>query len=132
MLRPAVCNDGAVVSHDEVLVAKTGSSHVDAARMDVQHVVEPRRHEVTAERLEHECLEPPVAQRLVAAGVLSQILDAGNFEPDEVRRVVGDALCVGVREANAHGRRERVTLHRASLARVLRLDSHSKRAIGSV
>jgi len=97
--------------------------------MDVQHVVEPRRHEVTAERLEHECLEAPVAQRLVAAGVLSQVLDPGHLEPDVVRGVVGDALRIGVREANAHRRRERVTLHRASLARALRLDMHSKRAI---
>ena len=102
VLRPAVCNDRAVVSHDEVLVAEARSSHVDAARMDVQHVVEPRRNEVTAERLEHECLESPVAQRLVAAGVLSQVLDAGNFEPDEVRRVVRDPLRVGFRKADAH------------------------------
>jgi len=97
--------------------------------VDVEHVVEARRDEVAAERLEHERLEPAVAQRLIAAGVLPQVLHTGDLEPHEVRRIVGDALGVGVREADAHGRRERVTLHRASLARALRLDMHSKRAI---
>jgi len=96
----------------------------------MQHVVEARRHEVAAERLEHERFEPPVAKRLIAACVLSQILHAGDLEPDEVRRVVCDALRIGVSEADAHGRRERVTLHPASLARAHHgLDMHSKRAI---
>ena len=45
---------------------------------------------------------PVVAQRLVAAGVLAQVLDARDLEPDEVRRVVRDPLRVGVREADAH------------------------------
>ena len=55
---------------------------------------------------------PEVAQRLVAAGVRAQVLDAGDLEPDEVRRVVGDPLRVGVGEADAHVRREREALHR--------------------
>ena len=58
---------------------------------------------------------PLVAQRLVAARVLAQVLDARDLEPDEVRRVVRDALRVGVREADAHVGREREPLHRCSI-----------------
>ena len=129
MTRPTLGDHLTVVADDQVLVAKASALHVDAARVQVQQIVEAGRHAVAAERLEHERLDPSVAQRLVAAGMLAEVLDAGHLEPDVVRRVVGDALCIGVREANAHRRRERVTLHRASLARALRLDMHSKRAI---
>ena len=51
-------------------------------------------------RLEHERLDPEVAQPLVAAGVLLEVVDARDLEPDEVVRVVGDALRVGLGEAD--------------------------------
>ena len=116
MRGPAVCEQRAVVSHDRVLVAEAGPSQVAAAGADVHDVVEAGRHHVAAEGFEHERLEALVAQRLVAAGVRAQVLDARDLEPDEVGGVVRDPLRVGVREADADGRRERIRLHESSLA----------------
>ena len=62
-------------------------------------------------RLEHERLDAAVAERLVSAGELPQVLDARDLKPDDVRGVVRDPLCVGVREANAHRCREGETIH---------------------
>jgi len=81
----------------------------------VEEVVEPCGDDIAAVRLEHERLDPAVAQRLIAACERAQILDAGDFEPDEVRRVVGDPLSVRVREAHAQCRREGVAVHRTSI-----------------
>jgi hypothetical protein len=116
MGRPAVGDRRSVVAHDRVLVAEAGALHVDAARVYMEQVVEARRSAVAAERLEHERLDTGVAQRLVAARELAQVLDACDLEPDEVRRVVRDALRIGVGKADAHARPERVTLHPPSLA----------------
>ena len=55
---------------------------------------------------------PPVADRLVAAGERGQVGDAGLLEPDDERRVVGDALRVGLGEADADAVREGVAVHR--------------------
>ena len=51
-------------------------------------------------RLEHERLDAEVAQPLVAARVALEVLDARDLEPDEVVRVVDDALRVGLGEAD--------------------------------
>ena len=70
MLCPAVCDDRVVVAHDEILEAEAGAAQVDATRVDMQHVVEARRHEVAAERLEHErlALEMSEERSQLAAG----------------------------------------------------------------
>ena len=69
--------------------------------MDEQPVVEQRRREEARVRLEHERLDPLVAQPLVAARVPLEVVDARHLEPDEVVRVVRDALRVGLGEADA-------------------------------
>ena len=63
-----------------------------------------RRREEARVRLEHERLDPLVAQPLVAARVPLEVVDAGDLEPDEVVRVVRDALRVGLGEAHADRR----------------------------
>ena len=68
-------------------------------------------------RLEHERLDPLVAQPLVAARVLLEVVDAGDLEPDEVVRVVRDALRVGLGEAHAHLGREVEAVGAASTPR---------------
>src|SRR6185369_14270185 len=102
----------------------------DAARVDDELVVEPRWDPVTAERLEDERLDALVAERLVPAGELAQILDARNLEPDDVRGVVRDALGIGVREAHPDRDREREAIHGARA--YPRVDRHSRRAIYNV
>ena len=57
-----------------------------------------RRLPVADVRLEHEGLDALVADRRVAAGVFRQVGDARHLEPDEVVRVVRDALRVGLGE----------------------------------
>ena len=99
--RPAV-RDHLAVALDRVLVAEARALDVDAARMDPQPVVESRGLQVPDVRLEHERLEPEVAQPLVTAGVALEVLDARDLEPHEVVRVVRDALRVGLGEAHAH------------------------------
>ena len=68
--------------------------------MHDEAVVEPRRLQVADVRLEHERLDPELAQALVAAGVPLEVLDSRHLEPDEVVRVVRDPLRVGLREAH--------------------------------
>ena len=55
-------------------------------------------------RLEHDRLDSELAQPLIAAGVALEVLDAGDLEPHEIVRVVGDPLCVRFGEADADGR----------------------------
>ena len=57
-----------------------------------------RRSEEPDVRLEHERLDPLVAQPLVAAGEPLEELDARDLEPHQVVRVVRDALRVGLGE----------------------------------
>lgn len=101
MMCGAVGNQRAVLAHDRVLVPKARAAYADATRVDAQHVVEPRRDEVAAMGLEDERLDPVVAEVLVSPGVLAQVLDARHLEPDEVARVVRDALGVRVGEPDA-------------------------------
>ena len=106
------------VSLDHVLEAEARAARVEAARVDEQPVVEDRGREEAGVRLEHERLDPLVAQPLVAAGVALEELDAGDLEPDEVVRVVRDALRVGLGEAHADRGGEVEALHgRDSLRR---------------
>ena len=51
-------------------------------------------------RLQHERLESLRPERRIAAGVLGEVGDPGDLEPDEVDGVVHDALGVGLREAD--------------------------------
>ena len=98
---PAV-GDQPSVALDRVVVVKACAAHVAAARVHRQPVVEARRLEVADVRLEHDRLEAEVAEPLVAAGVRLEVGDARHLEPDEVVRVVHDALCVGLGEADTH------------------------------
>src|SRR5690242_10294155 len=75
---------------DLVLVAETGSARADAAGVDDELVVETGRDPVADERLEDERFDALLAQRLVTAGELAEVLDARDLEPDHVRRVVRD------------------------------------------
>src|SRR6185312_3018749 len=59
---------------DRVLVAEAGRARADAPGVDDELVVEPGRDAVAAERLEHESLDALVAQGLIAAGELAQVL----------------------------------------------------------
>ena len=71
-------------------------------------------------RLEHDRLDARVAQPLIAAGVLIQVIDARHLEPDEVVRVVGDALRIRLCEADPHLRCETEPMHEgAMLAEVI-------------
>jgi hypothetical protein len=47
--------------HDRVLVPEARAAQVEAARVDVQQVVEACRDAIAAERFEHQRLEPEVA-----------------------------------------------------------------------
>ena len=89
-----------VLARDEVVEAEAGAAHVEAAGVDAQPVVEPRRLEVAHVRLEHDGLDPEVAQPLVPAGVPLEVVDAGDLEPDHVVRVVDDPLRVRLRESD--------------------------------
>ena len=103
MCRPAFCDDRAVAL-DLVLVAEACAAEPDAAGVHDKAVVEAHRLDVTHVRLEHDRFDTQLAQPAIAAGVALQVLDARNFEPHEVVRVVRDALCVRFGEADANRR----------------------------
>jgi hypothetical protein len=86
---------------DDVLEAEARTAQADAARMDRQPVVEVRRPQVAGVRLEREGLDTFGPERRVSAPEPSEVVDAGNLEPDQELGVVGDALRVGLGEANA-------------------------------
>src|SRR5262249_1247967 len=108
-----------IAPDDRVLVAKAGALRPDAARVDDDLVVEPRRGPVAAERLEDKRLDALVTERLVAAGVLAEGLHAGDLEPDDIGGVVRDTLRIGVREAHTDREREGVAVHGARAYRGL-------------
>ena len=74
-------------------------------------IVEVRGFPVADVRLQHERLDSLGAQCVVTAGVLGEIGDPRDLEPDEVRRVVRDALRVGLREAHRDVRVEVELVH---------------------
>ena len=59
-------------------------------------------------------LDASVADRLVPASVSGEVRDARDLEPDNERRVVRDALRVGLGEPDAHVGGEREAAHRAN------------------
>ena len=87
---------------EHVLVAEARAAHVEAARPDPDPVAEARGHEVADVPLDDRCLVALGLERLVAARVLVEILDARDLEPDEVVRVVDDSLRVRLREPDAY------------------------------
>jgi hypothetical protein len=98
---PAVRDHDALTLH-RVLVAKPRSPDIEAAGMDEQAFVEAGGLQVADVGLEHDRLEPEVAQALVAARIEVQVIDPGHLEPDEVARVVRDPLRVGLGEPHLH------------------------------
>ncbi len=81
--------------------------------------------------LRRQRLEPPVADRLVAARVLLEVRDARDLEPDEEGGVVRDSLRVGLREAHRDVGREREALHGRD-SRILECQlPHSQSSSGS-
>ena len=86
---------------DDVLEAEARTAQVDTPRMDRQPVVEVRGPQVAGVRLEREGLDTFLAERRVSAPEPSEVVDAGNLEPDQELGIVGDALRVGLGEANA-------------------------------
>ena len=96
---------------DGVLVAEARAADVDAARPDPQAVVEVRRAVVADVHLRRQRLDSLRLDRQVAAGMLRQVRDPRDLEPDDERGVMGDALCVGLGEADEDLGREVVALH---------------------
>ncbi len=107
--------DQLAVPDDPVLVPEAGTAQVDAASPDGEPLVEVDGAVVTDEDLCRQRLEPAVADRLVAAGVRLEVLDAGDLEVDDEGGVVRDSLRVGLREADTDLGREREALHARSL-----------------
>jgi NAD-dependent protein deacetylase/lipoamidase len=99
MSGPAVC-DRLSVALDHVLVAKPRSANVDAARVDLEPIVEPGRLEMTHVRLDRHRLYALLSQRGIATPKSPEVLDPRDFEPDEILGVVRDPLRVGLGEAN--------------------------------
>ena len=106
MRRPAVGDDLSVVALDLVVEPEARAADVAAASVDLQVVVESGRRAITRVRLEREGVDSLGAQDLVAASEPPEVLDAGDLEPDQVLRVVRDALRVGLREADGDLGRE--------------------------
>ena len=114
--RPPLGDARAVaLPRQHVVVAEARSTDVDATSPDPDHVVEHRRRQVTNVSLDDRRLEARVLERTVSRCVLIEVCDPRDLEPDEVRRVVRDPLCVGLREADAHVRREAEALHMRTL-----------------
>ncbi len=90
------------VSLDDVLAAEASATNIKNTRPDSQLVVEAGGSEVANVYLYHRRLDSLVAERLVTAGVLREVGDAGGLEPDEVGGVVGDSGRVGLGEADGH------------------------------
>src|SRR5439155_21392125 len=100
---------------DRVVVAEARPADVDAARVDEQPVVEPRRLEIADVGLEHDRFDPQVAEPRIAAGVPLEVRDARDLEPDEVVRVVDDPLRVGLGEPHPHPGSETEPVHEAAM-----------------
>jgi NAD-dependent deacetylase len=105
--------DHLAVALDRVLVAEPRALQVDAARVHDEPVVEHGRLQVADVALEHERLDPLLAQPRVAARDLLEVVDARHLEPDEVRGVVGDPLRVRLGEADANRRCDDESVHDA-------------------
>ena len=116
VLRPAVGDDLAVAL-EHVLEAEPRAADVDAAGVDPDPVVEEHRLQVADVRLGRQRLVPVGLDAPVAAAEPGEVVDARDLVPDEVGGVVGDALRVGLREADGDLGREAEALHAASYYR---------------
>ncbi len=112
---PAVRDDPRRVAGalDDVLEAEAGAADVGGADVDAQLVVEAHAAPVAHRGLGGSRVDALLHQALVAAGELAEIGDARDLEPDEIDRVVDDALRVGLVEAHGQVRGEAVAVHRA-------------------
>ena len=110
MRRPAV-RDAHALALDQVLEAEPGTADLGAAHADRQDVVEHRGPLVLEVDAGRQRLDAAVADRLVAAGERREVGDAGHFQPDDERRMVGDSLGVGLREADSDRMLEGVSVH---------------------
>jgi hypothetical protein len=99
MSRPSV-GDELAVTFDRVLVLEAGAAHLGTPGVDHEPVVEGDGPDVAGVHLGGRGLDAGVPQSLVAAGEPPEVLDPRGLEPDEVGGVVGDALRVGLGEAN--------------------------------
>ena len=109
MAAPAL-GDRLTVALDDVLVLEPGPAQLGAARVDDEPVVEGHRADVPDVDLGGRRLDALLAQSPVAAVEPAQVLDASGLEPDQVGGVVGDALCVGLGEADGDVQVEVVAL----------------------
>src|SRR3954447_22509229 len=110
MQRPPVGDDLPVARHF-VVEPEARAAQLADARTDLEAVVEMRGQPVTHVRFEHERLEAPVPERGGAAGELLEVGDARDLEPDQVVRVVRDALGVRLGESDANVRAEAEAAH---------------------
>jgi len=75
-------------------------------------LVEVRSPVVANANLRRQGFEPTIANRLVPTCVTSEVRDTGDFEPDDERSMVRDALGVGLGDAHPDLGREREVVHR--------------------
>jgi ABC-type amino acid transport substrate-binding protein len=87
---------------DAVLVAEAGAADVDAPEADRESVVEVGREVVLQLDAGRERLDALLLNRPVATRVIREVGNPGDLEPHDVRRMMGDALGVGLREAHTH------------------------------
>jgi hypothetical protein len=99
MRRPAV-GDRLTRALHGIVEAETSAAHVAAGGTDRQSVVETRGVDVTRVRLERQRVDPFFPQSEVAASEAAQVLDPRRLEPNEIGRVVRDALGVGLGKAD--------------------------------
>jgi NAD-dependent deacetylase len=92
--------DGLALARDRVLEPEAGASQLRAPRVHLDAGVERHRADVAHVDLGRRRLDALLAQSLVPAVEAAQVLDPRRLEPDEVRGVVGDALRVGLGEAD--------------------------------
>jgi hypothetical protein len=83
-----------------VLVSEAGAAQVDAPRPDAEPVIEARGQVVVDVHLDGERLDSLRLDGEIAAGVLRQVRDTRDLEPDDERRVVRDRLRVRFGEAD--------------------------------
>ena len=69
--------------------------------MDRQHVVERRGGAIVDPHAGRQRLDPLRLDRPIAAGVIGEVRDPRDLEPDDVRGVVGDSLRIRLGEAHA-------------------------------
>ena len=92
------------------------AADVSAASVDREPVVEVNRLEVPNMGLDGQRLVALLLDVLVALRVTGQVVDPGDLEPDEIRRVVSHSLRVRLREPDGDLGLEVEALHRCVLS----------------